>query len=111
MAVVGSAKIATKLNNTNKVLDKIGLNRKLASEQQLAELNSGSAQRIAGEGTHTKLRDAPRLSSEYGGAPEDWAKIRSSNKKHIDGFNQETHAYQNIKTNKIVEHKTKLEGH
>ena len=95
------------VNNANKVK----LNKQLASQEQVGELNSGVAERIAGAGTNKKLRDAPRLANEYGGNANDWAKIRSSNRTHTDGFNQETHAYQNTVTGQIVEHKTKISGH
>lgn len=90
---------------------KAKLNKQLASEEQIEELNSGVAERIAGAGTNKQLRDAPRLVKEYGGEVDDWAKVGSSNRKHLDGFSQETHAYQNVKTGQIVEHKTKISGH
>jgi len=95
------------VNNANKVK----LNKQLASQEQVGELNSGVAERIAGAGTNKKLRDAPRLANEYGGNNSDWAKIRSSNRSHADGFNQETHAYQNTITGQTVEYKTKIYGH
>ena len=86
------------------------LGRALASEAQTAELLAGQGRTIAGSGTKTVLRDAPRLAAEHGGAPGDWAKITSSHYTPSGstgaqtGF--ETHAYQNLKTGQIVEMKT-----
>ncbi len=92
-------------------LDKLNLNKKLASDEQVAELRQGSGEAIFGAGTGRALRDQQRLAETYGGDPKDWAKVRSSNRKHPDGFNQETHAYQNVKTGEVVEFKTKVQGH
>ena len=103
----GSVPKSGAVNNATKVK----LNKQLASQEQVGELNSGVAERIAGAGTNKPLRDAPRLANEYGGEAGDWAKIGSSNRKHLDGFSQETHAYQNVKTGQIVEHKSKIAEH
>jgi hypothetical protein len=67
-----------------------------ASQQQVAEIASGAGQPIAGAGTGTELRDAPRLAATYGGQPEDWAKVTSSNYQAADRSLFETHAYQNM---------------
>jgi len=98
-------------NAAHNAADGLRLNKSLASQQQVGELNSGVAERIAGAGTDKALRDASRLSKEHGGNAGDWAKVRSSSKTHSDGVRQETHAYQNAKTNQVVEHKTKISGH
>jgi site-specific recombinase XerD len=39
----------------------LNLNKSLASEQQMSEISSGCGTEIAGPGTKTALRDAPRL--------------------------------------------------
>ncbi len=90
---------------------KAGLNltKSLASEQQMSEILSGAGQIIAGPGARTALRDAPRLSVEYGGAAGDWVKVASKNFKAADGTSFEIHAYKNMTTGKIVEFKTKFQ--
>jgi RHS repeat-associated protein len=47
----------------------LNLTKSLASEQQMAEILSGAGQIIAGPGARTALRDASRLTVDYGGAP------------------------------------------
>jgi RHS repeat-associated protein len=84
------------------------LKRDLASQQQMGELKD-TAEIMAGKGGRVPIRDAPRLSSEHGGAPEDWSKIRSSNYKAEDGTSFETHAYRNETTGQVVEPKTKFQ--
>lgn len=64
---------------------------------------------IAGAGARVPLRDAPRLAAEYGGAPSDWVKIRSSNYKGPDGSSFEIHGYENQATGQVVELKTKFQ--
>ena len=90
---------------------KSGLNLKkaLASEQQMSEILSGAGEIIAGPGARTALRDAPRLSVEYGGQAGDWVKVASKNFKAADGTSFEVHAYKNLTTGKIVEFKTKFQ--
>lgn len=85
------------------------LAKSLASQQQVGELARGGGVVVAGAGTGTTLRDAPRLAAEYGGQPSDWAKISSSSYKAVDGVQIETHAYKNVKTGKtgrVVEPKS-----
>ncbi|MBA3546269.1 MAG: VCBS repeat-containing protein [Nannocystis sp.] len=84
------------------------LKKDLASQQQMGELKD-TAEIMAGKGGRVPIRDAPRLSSEHGGAPEDWSKIRSSNYKAEDGTSFETHAYRNETTGQVVEAKTKFQ--
>jgi RHS repeat-associated protein len=104
------------LNDCTDPQSKEGLARSLTSEEQLAQVTQGLGTPIAGAGTTTPLRDAPRLAAQYGGAPGDWAKVRSeSSSAHgvqlPGGGNFETHAYQNMATGQVVEPKTKVEGH
>ena len=80
------------------------LGRQLASEQQASEIGRA----LAGAGTTTKLRAADRLAQQYGGAAEDWAKMGSSSYRGSDGFQSETHWYENRLTGQRVEFKTKL---
>jgi hypothetical protein len=82
------------------------LGRQLASEQQLGE--AGTA--IAGAGTNTVLRGAPRLVDQYGGAAGDWAKMGGSSYRGADGFQFETHWYQNVRTGERFEFKPKITG-
>jgi hypothetical protein len=84
------------------------LEKSLASEAQTATVMAGEGEAIAGAGTKTELRDAPRLASQYGGNSADWAKVSGGNHVAQDGTKIETHAYQNTKTGQVVEPKTKL---
>ena len=62
---------------------------------------------LAGQG-HTKaINDIRRLTSTYGGKRTDWVKKSSGSKKTIDGTSLETHSYENIKTRRKKEIKTK----
>lgn len=80
------------------------LGRQLASEQQVSE--TGRA--LAGGATGTQLRAADRLAREYGGEPGDWAKMGSTSYRGSDGFQFETHWYQNLVNGGRVEFKTKI---
>ncbi len=77
----------------------------------MSELANGEGEPIIGAGTDKELKAAERLAEQYGGNPEDWAKVTSSNHQHDSGYNQETHAYENKALNLVVEEKTKIEGH
>jgi len=81
------------------------LARQLASEQQMAEAGTP----LAGAGTDTKLRAAERLAADYGGAAGDWAKMGSSSYRGADGFQFETHWYENVLTGARFEFKTKFQ--
>ena len=83
-------------------------NKQLASESGVAELQAGGGQVMAGAGHKTKIRDAPRLTAQYGGDEADWAKVTSSTHKIADGTTIEVHAYKNVKTGQVVEPKSKL---
>jgi RHS repeat-associated protein len=82
------------------------LNKDLASRQQMGE--PGETMAGAGSPKNVPLRDAPRLSNQYGGEPGDWAKKYSTAYKAADRTHVETHWYENIKTGQQVEHKTKI---
>jgi hypothetical protein len=69
----------------------VKLSRQLASEQQVGEVGEP----IAGRGSNIELRDAERLSNEYGGNWEDYSKMRSSSYQGSDGHQFETHWYEN----------------
>jgi hypothetical protein len=86
------------------------LNKKLASDAQLSQINAGQGEKIAGKGAKTLLHDSPRLEAQHGGKAEDWSKIRSDSYKRSDGTTQEIHAYENKSIGKVVEHKTKIQG-
>jgi RHS repeat-associated protein len=91
----------------------------LASDLQVQEILSGTGTPLAGAGTGTALRDAPRLAATYGGQEADWVKIGSSHATPTGGaggfekagYNGgfEVHAYKNVKTGQVVELKTKFQ--
>jgi RHS repeat-associated protein len=91
------------------------LARQLTSDEQLGQALAGEGKPIAGSGARAPLRDAPRLASQYGGNPGDWAKMagESSSIHGVQtpgGDNFETHWYQNTGTGQVVEIKTKITG-
>ncbi|MDX6240569.1 MAG: hypothetical protein QOG10_5389, partial [Kribbellaceae bacterium] len=63
---------------------------------------------LAGVGTNTKLRAAERPARDYGGLPSGWAKMGSSSYRGSDGFQFETHWYQNMVTRGRYEFETKV---
>jgi RHS repeat-associated protein len=79
------------------------LGRQLASEQQMGEVGIA----LAGAGSSTKLRVAERLTRDYGGVADDWAKVGSSSYRGADGFGMETHWYENVLSGERFEFKTK----
>ena len=84
----------------------LGLNKSLASEQQVTQITTGGGNVMAGNGSSVPLRDAPRLAAEYGGSPKDWSKVSSSSYTASDGSLFEVHAYRNAITGQVVEPKT-----
>lgn len=96
------------IGSTAASVDAIQLTKSLASEAQVAEILAGGGVPIAGAGTSTALKDAPRLAATYGGQVSDWSKITSSVYKAADGVIVETHAYMNAVSKKIVEFKSKV---
>ena len=100
------------------VADYQRLKRDLLHEQQLGEIKSGNFLNpdkklgdyiIAGNGSKNKvLQDAPRLATQYGGNPSDWA-MKSSNAILNKGETIEVHAYKNMKTGQMVEPKNKIQ--
>jgi filamentous hemagglutinin len=84
----------------------LNLNKSLASQQQLSELESGNGINIAGCGTNVALNDISRLVAEYGGEASDWSKVSSSSYTATDGTQFQIHAYQNAVTDQVVEPKS-----
>jgi hypothetical protein len=84
------------------------LRKQLASEAGVAELTAGGGKVMAGAGTRTPIRDAPRLVAEYGGDAGDWAKVTSETHKLPDMTTIETHGYRNVATGQLVELKSKI---
>ena len=80
------------------------LGRQLASEQQMSDIGTS----LAGSGSKDVLKVADRLATEYGGASADWAKMGSSSFRGADGFQFETHWYENVLTGVRTEFKTKF---
>jgi hypothetical protein len=79
------------------------LAKQLASEEGVAEILGGGGKVIAGPGAKTPIREIGRLVSEYGGSPEQWVKVTSTAKGHL-----QTHAYRNIVTGQVVDLKSIL---
>jgi hypothetical protein len=79
------------------------LAKQLASEEGVAEILAGGGRMIAGPGTKTPIREVGRLVSDYGGSPEQWVKVTSTAKGHL-----QTHAYRNIVTGEVVDLKSIL---
>ena len=63
---------------------------------------------MAGAGTRTPIRDAPRLVAQHGGRAADWAKVTSGTHKLSDLTTIEVHGYRNVATGKVVELKSKI---
>jgi len=85
------------------------LQKQLANEERVSQLTGGEGESMAGAGAKKPIHDIDRLVSQYGGSPEDWAKVRSSNFTAPDGTKFEVHGYRNVKTGELQELKTKLE--
>lgn len=77
------------------------LAKQLGSEEGVAELLSGGGKAIAGAGTKVHIRDVGRLISEHGGKAEEWVKVTSTAREHL-----QTHAYRNVVTGETVELKS-----
>jgi RHS repeat-associated protein len=105
LAGVGVAKAAIG-GDASTAINGILLNRSLASLQQMGE----SGHPIAGAGTLKELRVAKQLAVDYGGSPDDWAKMVSSSYRGPNDHAFQTHWYENTKTGLRVEWKTKLTG-
>ena len=84
------------------------LQKSLASEAQVAEVEAGKAKAIAGPGAEERLRDASRLAEQYGGRPEEWTKVSSKSFSAKDGTHIQVHGYRNVNNGKVVELKTKV---
>ncbi len=79
---------------------------RLAEDLTRQEASSGSfARRIAGAGSSTSLRDAPRLANTYGGNPNDYSKMVGRSHNLPDGTQVQFHWYRNVLTGEIVEMK------
>ena len=88
----------------------------IGEQEQAGEALSGKGTPLIGAGTNKPLLAGDRLAQEYGGDPEDWAKMGSGNSaahgvQTPAGGNFETHWYQNVKTGQVAELKTKITGH
>jgi RHS repeat-associated protein len=86
--------------------DMVALERKLGSEQQLAQINSGRGEVTMGAGTARALTQASRLANEYGGNASDWTKVTSTVYQDSSGFQFATHAFRNVQTGEVVQAKT-----
>lgn len=57
-----------------------GSTSKLSAGTQITKVRT-----FAGRGTNKPVRDAPRLCSQYGGAPSDWGKTRGDGQVDYEG--------------------------
>jgi len=80
--------------------------KKLASEQQMAELAGGGGTVTHGPTTKQPLRQGERLAAQHGGEAGTYQKVSSSSYKAADGGHVETHAFRNSETGQIIEPKT-----
>ena len=85
----------------------VKLNKQLGSQQQLSEVGVP----VAGAVSKTPLRDAPRLSNQYGGNTADWTKKPSSQPTESDQRKFETHWYENSRIVQRVESKMIVEDY
>lgn len=88
-------------------MSRIGLQKELASESQLASL-ADTRLVIAGSGADRSIDDLNRLVATYGGDAADWQKIRSTTFTAEDGSKFSIHAYRNSATGEVFEPKTVL---
>jgi RHS repeat-associated protein len=88
--------------DASSAINRLRLGQQLASEEQVGEAGIS----IAGAGSEDVLRQAGRLATEYGGNPDDWAKMTSSAYQSADGLSFQTHWYENINTGVRTEFKT-----
>ena len=105
--------VAAENVGANGAMNARNLARQLTSEEQMAQAAAGKGTPLAGAGTNTVLRDAPRLAKQYGGDAADRAKMGTENSvrhgvRTPGGVNFETHWYQNAKTGQVVEIKVKV---
>jgi hypothetical protein len=93
-------------NAAHSATDYVRLRKSLASEEQMA---SSKTTVMAGADTEVPINDINRLTSEYGGSPEDWQKLSHGRAYQApDGTLIEPHSYRNIKTGQVVEMKSKM---
>jgi hypothetical protein len=78
----------------------------LQEQLLLEDAKAGNGIPIQG-GRAEPLRDAPRLVAHYGGKPEDWVKMSSTQTKIINGMIVQIHWFKNIQNNQTVEFKVK----
>ncbi|NES01091.1 MAG: hypothetical protein F6J86_46285 [Symploca sp. SIO1B1] len=80
--------------------------RNLKEQLLLKDAKAGSAKKIQGSPDEA-LRDAPRLTANYGGNLEDWVKMSSIQAPIINGASVQVHWFRNTKTLEDVELKFK----
>ena len=96
-------------NSANNAVDYDRLKDKLRGKEIFSEELIGRGTPMAGAGTSTILRDAPRLSAEHGGNPSDWVKMGGISQSLSDGRKIEIHWYENFQIGIRVEFKTKIQ--
>jgi len=78
-----------------------------ADSTEMAGIMAQGSRVIAGPGSNSALRDAPRLAAQYGGQQSQWAKMTSTAYK-VDpdtGAKLQVHWYENLTTGQIEERK------
>ncbi|RKH21497.1 hypothetical protein D7X74_00960 [Corallococcus sp. CA047B] len=106
--ITGGSRSAIVSTEARSLAQGVNLEKSLASSAQTSKILAGKGEVIAGAGTKTPYRDAPRLGSQHGGNATDWQKVSGGNHVAKDGTKIETHAAQNQVTGQVVELKTKL---
>lgn len=97
--------------HTNKTAAQLGLEKQLALESQVAQIEAGKGKVMNGNGAPAgahEFHDRHRIARTYGGKPGDWQKVSAKNRTASDKSQFEVHAVRNVKTGKVVEAKTKL---
>ena len=89
----------------NSALNRLNLNKQLASDQQLSE----TGVILAGGSHRTPLRKANDLATTHGGKSEDFVKKSSSSHTAPDGTKIETHFEENLRTGQRFNQKTQIE--
>ncbi|WP_255156276.1 RHS repeat-associated core domain-containing protein [Ferruginibacter sp. HRS2-29] len=105
-AVVGevSTVIRTESGASKLTTNGVSLNKKMASEAQMAE----AGEVIAGGSSGTPLRKAGDLSKQFWGQEADWVKKRSSSHTAPDNITMETHWEENVISGQRTNMKTKM---
>lgn len=89
--------------------NKLGLEKQLTNEQQVAELKTGGGRDITGPNADGQkpFRDADRAAADHGGDPSHFEKVKSATSTTSDGVKTQVHGIRNTQTGEVFELKTK----